>query len=615
MINPTTITQVAQAFVKDACHYLAMDSDTIRIIYAPKLEPLNGMPQIITVLDDDDTIVISDDLVNQCRATGCCQLRFQMYIAARFISERRKGKSAQWMQHIQDNVRYSISLMLLKGLSIPGLTLDTQLKEDILKTFKSEFGFSGEVFELSNIQMNGSFMKIRLDNDSERAFLNKVAVKTKFTGKSLKSGEKGTKENPFDNINQAVEYLAKIENEAYEDDNTMKEIAQLGYYYDLNEHHFKIAWASPYVAHTRNNFGEHAFVMSQMEPLDHKRPDIYFFSLKPNMYKRKFLYRGQSDHYEGFPCVPNLFRNPEQNAKRDFLDPLIFSQEMELLIKSHPIVQMLEQGIELLHDKFRIRMHYIGIAQHYYNKTPYLDLTSNLEVAKFFATTNYDATHDCYTPNTDTSRTGVIYYYELKYPDAFQQHHIYTSRTFGKQMFQTSEYALKTIGKQVFLRSGLQNGFLLEMEQEVDFKTLPEVKAVYFKHNVDISEEIFRKSGQGKKYFAEDILQHAWHDRLKERYQNRVVSREAVRLNVSRNKGETEKTIRAKLKDRGIEVDNYVPKFSEEELSSFYQDIDQWWEDFCSDIHFGDAEDELYRETMKQLRHDPKYSKYFTFNK
>lgn len=615
MINPTTITQVAQAFVKDACHYLAMDSDTIRIIYAPKLEPLNGMPQIITVLDDDDTIVISDDLVNQCRATGCCQLRFQMYIAARFISERRKGKSAQWMQHIQDNVRYSISLMLLKGLSIPGLTLDTQLKEDILKTFKSEFGFSGEVFELSNIQMNGSFMKIRLDNDSERAFLNKVAVKTKFTGKSLKSGEKGTKENPFDNINQAVEYLAKIENEAYEDDNTMKEIAQLGYYYDLNEHHFKIAWASPYVAHTRNNFGEHAFVMSQMEPLDHKRPDIYFFSLKPNMYKRKFLYRGQSDHYEGFPSVPNLFRNPEQNAKRDFLDPLIFSQEMELLIKSHPIVQMLEQGIELLHDKFRIRMHYIGIAQHYYNKTPYLDLTSNLEVAKFFATTNYDATHDCYTPNTDTSRTGVIYYYELKYPDAFQQHHIYTSRTFGKQMFQTSEYALKTIGKQVFLRSGLQNGFLLEMEQEVDFKTLPEVKAVYFKHNVDISEEIFRKSGQGKKYFAEDILQHAWHDRLKERYQNRVVSREAVRLNVSRNKGETEKTIIAKLKDRGIEVDNYVPKFSEEELSSFYQDIDQWWEDFCSDIHFGDAEDELYRETMKQLRHDPKYSKYFTFNK
>jgi len=355
--------------------------------------------------------------------------------------------------------------------------------------------------------------------------------------------------------------------------------------------------------------------MSQMEPLDHKRPDIYFFSLKPNMYKCKFLYRGQSDHYEGFPCVPNLFRNPEQNAKRDFLDPLIFSQEMELLIKSHPIVQMLEQGIELLHDKFRIRMHYIGIAQHYYNKTPYLDLTSDLEVAKFFATTNYDATHDCYTPNTDTSRTGVIYYYELKYPDAFQQHHIYTSRTFGKQMFQTSEYALKTIGKQVFLRSGLQSGFLLEMEQEVDFKTLPEVKAVYFKHNVDISEEIFRKSGQGKKYFAEDILQHAWHDRLKERYQNRVVSREAVRLNVSRNEGETEKTIIAKLKDRGIEVDNYVPKFSEEELSSFYQDIDQWWEDFCSDIHFGDAEDELYRETMKQLRHDPKYSKYFTFNK
>ena len=615
MINPTTIKKVAQAFVEDACHYLAMDSNLICINYVPKIKSVVCKPQN-KIAGMGASINIGSQFLDSLDSTKYKMLRPGLYALVRHIAQRIKNKDSDWSQRDPDTNLFAAALMLLKGHVVYSNVLESyNSKDQLLEILNSEFKLSGKLVTIPIKGKDKSFLTFVLDDCSTTKYFQKLNNPSNFTGKVINEYAKGSKENPFDNVTQAVDFLNKIEHEAYEKDKMMKEISNLGYYYDMNSCRFVRTWASPYVAHTRNNFGEHAFVMSQMEPLDHKRPDIYFFSLKPNMYKCKFLYRGQSDHYEGFPCVPNLFRNPEQNAKRDFLDPLIFSQEMELLIKSHPIVQMLEQGIELLHDKFSIRMHYIGIAQHYYNKTPYLDLTSDLEVAKFFATTNYDATHDCYTPNTDTSRTGVIYYYELKYPDAFQQHHIYTSRTFGKQMFQTSEYALKTIGKQVFLRSGLQSGFLLEMEQEVDFKTLPEVKAVYFKHNVDISEEIFRKSGQGKKYFAEDILQHAWHDRLKERYQNRVVSREAVRLNVSRNEGETEKTIIAKLKDRGIEVDNYVPKFSEEELSSFYQDIDQWWEDFCSDIHFGDAEDELYRETMKQLRHDPKYSKYFTFNK
>ncbi len=160
----------------------------------------------------------------------------------------------------------------------------------------------------------------------------------------------------------------------------------------------------------------------------------------------------------------------------------------------------------------------------------------------------------------------------------------------------------------MFSRSGLQSGFLLEMEKEADLKqNVIEVKKVYFRHDAKISKEIFAASNNGEAYFPEDILNHAWHDRLKQRFNNKVVSRKAVLLNVERNPGETEKSITQKLKDRGITVDNFEPSFTKEELEQFYKNIDSWWDNFYSDIYFADAENDLYREAMKEAIRNPKY--------
>lgn len=112
-------------------------------------------------------------------------------------------------------------------------------------------------------------------------------------------------------------------------------------------------------------------------------------------------------------------------------------------------MQLFEQGIDLWHDIFRFEVNYGGLAQHYYNKTSFLDLTSDIDTAMFFAVTDYH--FDEYTPHTDTSSLGVMYYYELAEPGAFslqkQQH-------------------LSTIGKQPFMRSGNQHGFLLKWRKE-----------------------------------------------------------------------------------------------------------------------------------------------------
>lgn len=597
MLSLNQAKQLAIAFVREGCHFLNLNFDTLRVIFTPQVQPEHGIPQVADVLHDD-TIVVGDDCLERfCMANSFSPLRVEMYSRVRYIYKRRiaKGK-LEWISVINDAMNYAMALCFLKGLQQP---CPPFLKPELyfsgaLQILADEFGLHGRVFRLPTEPYNGAyFYKVRLDDNVRDKLIQKYFRRVPYTGTEPFVGEKGSLEKPFDNVYEAIEYLRSIEQTAYANDSLMNDIADMDFFYDPSQGQFRIFWASPYVAHLSQPYPIKSFIMSQMASLDSKHPEDFYFCLKPNMYKHKFLYRGQSDYYPDKPCKPNMFRSDEHNKVNYYLDYMIFSQELELLIRSHPIVQLLEKGIEILHDTFRIRMHYSGLAQHYYNKSNFLDFTSDLDVMKFFATTDYKSATDEYVPCINEDQIGVIYYYELRYPEAFQQH---------------EHYALKTIGKQVFSRSGLQSGFLLEMDKEADLKqNVKEARKVYFRHNAEISKEIFASSNNGENYFPEDILVHAWHDRLKKRFNNKVVSRKAVWLNVERNPGETEESITKKLNDMGITVDNYIPSFTNEELDQFYKNIGLWWDDFCSDIYFADAENDLYREALRDVIRNPKY--------
>jgi hypothetical protein len=598
MVSLLQAKNLSVAFVKDACNYLAVNSDSIRIIFAPYVEPKKLVPQLAEVLYDD-TIVIGEDLLNKFREVNSfTPLRKEMYSRVRFIAKRRETNGIlTWIDEMEDANNYGMALLFLKGLQIscPIEPDHNSYFAGALKILAFEFNLHGNIFRTNAVPYKGMyFYKVHLYDEDREKFIRKFYRKTSFTSKEPLLGESGTIENPFNNIYDAVHYLEKVEHKAYEEDTLINDIANMKYFYDPIQGHFRIAWASPYVAVQKNSFPRNSFIMSQMAQINPSEPNFFYFSLKPNLYGHKFLYRGQSNYYPGKPCKPNMYRDPNHNDTDYFLDYIIFSQEMEILIKSHPLVNLLEKGIEILHDTFRIRMNYPGLIQHYYNKSNMLDLTSDVKVMEFFATTDYKSETDEYVPVTDAKGIGVIYYYELKYPEAFQQH---------------EHYALKTIGKQVFSRSGLQSGFLLEMDKTADMKTnIPEVKKIYFRHDAEISKKIFAASSNGEVYFPDDILQHAWHDRMKQRFKEKVVSIKAVQLNVSRNQDETEESITNKLKDRGISVDNFEPIFSEEELQQFYANIEQWWNDFCSDIYFADAENNIYRQAMKEIIREPKYA-------
>ena len=460
--------------VRHVCGYLSMDESSIRIIYAPCVEPLGLFIKTMTVLEDD-SIVIGEDALAKCSWQGFTSLRSDLYACVRFIAKRReRGGWLGWNEAAFDADAFSSAILFLDGNQLPcpkGVDVNC-LFGGALAVLSNEFGMDCTLIEMPTEPYDdASFYKIRLSQKNRLELLQNFLQPVPFCARFPQGEEKGTRSNPFDNVNHAVEYLKAVEKEAFERDTRIQDITNMRYFYDTNYQMFRILWASPYVANQKNTFPASSFIMSQLEPLPHSKYSNYFYCLKPNLYKRKFLYRGQSDCYDGLPCVPNMFRSGEHNAARYYLDYMIFSQELELVVKSHPIVRLLEKGIEIKHDVFSIRMHYSGLAQHYYNKSDYLDFTSNIDVVRFFATTNYK--DEKYYPNEDLDKIGVIYYYELKYPEAFQQH---------------NGYAMKNIGKQVFVRSGLQSGFLLEMAKGVDLKKdVDEVHAVYFKHNKEIS--------------------------------------------------------------------------------------------------------------------------------
>lgn len=594
MVTIDNYKDIAASFLKEACNRLGIADGLIRLIYVPSLPPVQGIPQSSEYSSSEKTIFVSEKWLNSLiPQNGVTSLRSDIYAKARFAYQHIIKHTLQF--DFCDAMAFSKALMGIKGILAPTSdipfsfnALEATLQTKAVLILKNEFGLDAEV-KTGTFPDGSKRTFFKLTNGEEQKLIAKDSLPQKTSIVEIAAEHKGTKDDPFDNVDDAFAYIERLEQTAYDNDLTLKEIAEADHFYDVVLHQFRYPFASPCIANYKNTFPKDCFIVNQNAPNPNGK---IHFTLKPNLYRRKFLYRGQHEDYAPKPCVPNLFRNP---AKSYFLDDLIWNQEMELLLMSHPLVKLLEGGVELLHDKFCIYMNLGGLAQHYYHKTRFLDFTSNSGVAKFFAVTGYDGTKDEYYSVAPDDKLGVIYCYELQYPSPFA--------------FHKAGYHLSVIGKQVFMRSGAQHGFLLDLNKGIDLNTLPEVRAVYFRHDKAISDRIFQESNKGQEYFAMDILEKEWKAEFEQRMRNLIVSADAVRINVSRNTGETYDSICKKLADKNVRVDNsYTPCFSQDLLDEYYQDIKNgWWEEFCKDIFFYGADGILYKNALMDLPNREEY--------
>lgn len=270
-----------------------------------------------------------------------------------------------------------------------------------------------------------------------------------------------------------------------------------------------------------------------------------------------------------------------------------------LLMLSHPLVQLLDLGVIIGGQMYVFEMNLYGLTQHYYNKTSFLDLTSDENVAAFFAVTKYDPDNDTYSPIDDETQEGVLYYYEMD-----------TMNNFSPFNFSYNT-KLSTIGLQVFPRSGNQRGFLLELDRGVNFNDLPIVKIVRFKQNKKISNHYYRMFNEGKLLFPDDILVKHWENY----HQEKVVSNRTFEMNVMFNPHKTRNILLDELNQNNITLQDYIPQFTKEELHEYYMDIKNgWWEEFCKDIYFQGKNGKILKQEFREIKSNEKYSWAFKEN-
>ena len=437
---------------------------------------------------------------------------------------------------------------------------------------------------------------------------------------------KGTKDNPFTNIHEAFDAIIKVEKEAIASDPYLNSDFIQSQFppeidgYELSsefraQYHYNVTWGLPQVAHLPNKFPDDHFIFSGVSPrmfeleflriFDASDPGlIQKFSLKPNMKNRMFLFRGQ---YKDFgKCVPNLHRDGVKETLADELKNI----EMQCAIVNHPLSRLLGlDGVELFNERVRFQLNLKGLSQHYYSKTSCLDLTSDVEAAKFFAIS--DAKTDPVTGEDNyfvyhpenPDEPGVIYYYVVRQPQAFHPY--------------GNNFRLSPMGKQyIFGRSGQQHGFLLDTPRGSDFMDSPYAHAVYFSHDPKISQDIFERADLGYKYYPKkDILRDFWKQIEAEwnTTQFRTISKKAFeyfcflkRLDAMKagKKSLTNDMWLRKLAACRIKVGpNKYPKFPREAISEFFQDMKNgWWNDeFTADVHFVGDEGVFMQRSFREI--------------
>lgn len=507
-----------------------------------------------------------------------------------------------WHQYLKDGVQrdfmtdkdswdFAMALSILKGINYADKDLNFAFN-----MLRNEFGIDccvKEAFDLSS-QRKRKFVTMT-DTDCHRreeAIVKLWDESSKLPLARIAEGELGSKTNPFSNVDEAAAYILKIEQERLASDPYRQTIDHEQYYFDLEHRCFRIPWASANVSYYPIHGSKHpCFVVNQLSQREGRNVEIPRFSIKPSLANNKFLFRGQSQFYD--PCVPSLFRNKGNVAARQFVDDIIQMNELEVLLRQHPLVRLFEDGFYLLHDFFRFRVDYEGLSQHYYNNTPKLDLTSDMDVAKFFAVTWFNMAEDRYEKYMG-SELGVLYYYDLT-PDAF------TLRA-GRN------YYVETIGKQPFMRSGNQSGFLTQLAVGENFNDCPEVRYVFFRHDAAVTDRIFAEAQNGDKYMPQEMLRTHWYRRMSDTKAIKEISLEALQLNYAHNPGVSHSSIRKVLEKKGFHISSKNKQiFTPEELDDYYAGILDFWKDFCSNVYFYSPEGNLMRKHLMNLPDDPRY--------
>ena len=259
-----------------------------------------------------------------------------------------------------------------------------------------------------------------------------------------------------------------------------------------------------------------------------------------------YLFRGQETIYH--PCLPTLWRGEHSDIEL-FLERLRLV-EFEHLIRQHPVVKHIFIPNHYFID-------YEGLAQHYGLLTEVLDLTSDPDIALFFAMCPYDRQNDCYTYHNDGKKhTGILY---MVAP--FRNNRMFGSDALRKYL----NDRIHPIGLQPFARPGTQRGFALHIDRN------DKTAAVQyeFTFTCENSKAYYDKYEQGTALWTMDELtEHAWTIRTQKTFNKRILDETLSQFPIEKLKSRNR--LKQALRSLHVTISNTVPvsSFSEAEIQS-----------------------------------------------
>lgn len=257
------------------------------------------------------------------------------------------------------------------------------------------------------------------------------------------------------------------------------------------------------------------------------------------MSKMPYFFRGQTKDYNS--CIPAIYRASNNNDIEFFINRLR-SVEFELLLKKHPAV------IDLNNTKIldcRIKVDFIGLAQHYGLFTDCLDITDNFYIAAFFACCEYDKDADRYIPKTE-SREGIIY--------------------FISALIMEEDNNFDVVGLQPFKRPAEQRAFRYKLDKEDDFANKYFVKKLLFKQTSKGTKYLYNIFNSGKKLLPHDMLK----DKVEEIKATNIFSKKAFLETHKRYIFAKPKNYYLnKLREKNIIIEkNTILRFNSEEIKN-----------------------------------------------
>ena len=194
------------------------------------------------------------------------------------------------------------------------------------------------------------------------------------------------------------------------------------------------------------------------------------------------MYRGQTKEHPR--CIPTLARL--EKVEEQIL-ALCRRIAFEDAIGAHPMVSLAERirfwDLPLYVDRE-------GLAQHYGLATDMLDVTSNFDVACFFATSTWSPENRRYQPVVSDDAPGVMY-------------RITPVLMTGRDG-QDALGPVRIVGWQPLPRPEQQRAYVVKMKPGQDFTSLPSVETFSFQHQAHISHRIWNAFDQGEALFPAD---------------------------------------------------------------------------------------------------------------